>query len=294
MDSLVLNLKDGRKLGYAEYGDRSGVPVLFFHGTPGSRLLFLDDDPACISLGIRLISLDRPGFGLSDPKPGRTLLDWTDDVREAADLLGLKKFSVIGVSGGGAYAAACAYRIPERLHSAALVSSIAPFADGKPPKSMSRGNRIAFFLSRKWPGVLKANYRAQKKLISKRPEAFKRSLLAEGKRMNEWDRRFLRTDEQLESFILHLGEAMRSSVDECANEPALIAKPWGFQWSDMKGPIDIWHGEIDTMAPASEIRKLAPSLADCKARYVAGAGHFLTDDEVIWRDILSAIRERVQ
>src|SRR4051812_35482752 len=123
MRDFMVPLKDGRKLAVIEYGDTQGVPVMFFHGTSGSRLLFLEDDEISKELGIRLISLDRPGFGLSDPKANRTLLDWADDVNEAADFLKLGKFSIVGVSGGGAFAAACAYKLAGRLDSVALVAS---------------------------------------------------------------------------------------------------------------------------------------------------------------------------
>lgn len=103
MDSILL--KDGRHIGLCEYGDLEGFPVFFFHGTPGSRVMFLDDDPISKELGVRLICLDRPGFGLSTPQPDRTILDWAKDVLEVADHLGVHHFSVMGVSGGGAFAA---------------------------------------------------------------------------------------------------------------------------------------------------------------------------------------------
>src|SRR5512139_3720722 len=104
-----IQLRDRRSLSCAEYGDPQGKPVLFFHGTPSSRLFRHPDDSIAASLGVRLITVDRPGFGLSDPKPGRILLDWTDDVIELADAFKIERFAVAGVSGGGPYAAACGY-----------------------------------------------------------------------------------------------------------------------------------------------------------------------------------------
>ena len=110
----TIKLRDGRTLGYAEYGDRNGVPVVFFHGTPGSRLMAV---PAWndTSLGIRLIAPDRPGLGLSTYLPHRTLLNWPGDVAELADALKLEKFIVAGVSGGGPHSLACAYALPDRV-----------------------------------------------------------------------------------------------------------------------------------------------------------------------------------
>src|SRR3954452_12995822 len=104
-DNKVIRLHDGRSLGYVESGDPRGKPVLFFHGFGTTRVVCPSDEPAR-RMGVRLIALDRPGIGLSTPLPGRRLLDWPDDVREAADLIGFDRFSVVGWSGGGPYALA--------------------------------------------------------------------------------------------------------------------------------------------------------------------------------------------
>lgn len=290
----MVPLKDGRKLAVIEYGDKQGLPVMFFHGTPGSRLLFIEDDEVSKALGIRLISFDRPGFGLSDPKPNRTLLDWADDVNEAADFFKLDKFSIIGVSGGGAFAAACAYKLGERLHSVSLVASTTPFVNGKSPKGTMTANKIAFFLARKVPWLVKASYRSTKKLLEKQPEKFMEQNKKGNKHLHEWDRQFLQTDELLKGLIMHMGEAFRVSVDECVNEPVLLSKPWGFSFKDITVPIDVWHGEEDRMAPAAEMKKAAAAIANCHTHFISGAGHFLTDDDQIWNNILTTILNRTK
>lgn len=228
------------------------------------------------------------------PKPNRTVLDWADDVREVADYLQLDKFSVIGISGGGAYAAACAYKLPDRLHSAALVASIAPFINGKAPKNMMKANRIAFFLAKYVPWLIKAGYRAQKKMLEEQPEKYMKQTKEGNKHLNEWDRQFLQTDEQLKGLLMHLGESFRVSVDECVNEPVLMAKPWGFSVKDIHIPVDVWHGENDTMAPVEEMKKLASTIPNCQTHYIPGAGHFLTDDDETWSNILRGIIKRSQ
>ncbi|SFB11900.1 MULTISPECIES: alpha/beta fold hydrolase [unclassified Bacillus (in: firmicutes)] len=293
MGSYTIKLKDGRNIGVIEYGDKNGIPVMFFHGTPGSRLMFLDDDETSMRVGIRLISLDRPGFGISDPKPNRTVLDWTEDIKEIADHLDLEKFSVIGVSGGGAYAAACAHQLPDRLHSAALIASIAPFENGKPPKSMMRANKISFFLNKKAPWLMKMGYRAHKKMLETKPEKYMEDTRKGNKHLSEWDRQFLQTDEQIKTIMMHLGEAFRISVDECVNEPVLLSNPWGFSVSDIKVPVDIWHGEGDTMAPFVETKKFAAAFPNSETHFVPKAGHFLSDDEKVWEEILNTITKRV-
>ena len=126
--SQTIRLKDGRTLGYAEYGTPQGKPVFYFHGFPSSRIdwpLF-DTDGMAERINARIIAADRPGYGLSDFKRGRKILDWPDDVIELADALHIERFSVLGISGGGPYALACACRIPARLTTAAIVCGIGP------------------------------------------------------------------------------------------------------------------------------------------------------------------------
>jgi pimeloyl-ACP methyl ester carboxylesterase len=126
MKGKVIPLKDGRRIGYVEYGNHRGNPIFFFHGWPGSRYSGKETDEAAKKLNIRVISADRPGMGLSTFKTNRKLLDWPDDVIELANLLKIKKFSILGVSGGGPYVAACCYKIPERITKAGIVVGLAP------------------------------------------------------------------------------------------------------------------------------------------------------------------------
>ena len=93
---LTVTLPDGRLLGYAVYGDPSGLPVLGLHGTPGSRLMFRMAHPVAQGLGIRLISPERPGFGISTYQPGRTLASYALDIADFADALAIERFAVAG------------------------------------------------------------------------------------------------------------------------------------------------------------------------------------------------------
>jgi pimeloyl-ACP methyl ester carboxylesterase len=121
IDHLIARA-DGRSLSYAEFGEPDGRPVLLFRGTPGYRLNPWTTEAELRSLGVRLIALDRPGVGRSTPWPHRRLLDWPDDVQTLADALGLERFAVVGFSNGGPYAAACAYKLGQRISGTALVA----------------------------------------------------------------------------------------------------------------------------------------------------------------------------
>jgi pimeloyl-ACP methyl ester carboxylesterase len=147
----TITLRDGRRLGYAEYGSPGGKPLFFFHGFPNSRLLARLFTQAAVRRGVRIIALDRPGFGLSDFKRGRTLAGWPDDVVEAADALGIDRFAVLGYSGGGPYAAACAARIPERLTAVAIVSGLAPLCEGAAVRGFPLPTRLFISVLRRLP-----------------------------------------------------------------------------------------------------------------------------------------------
>mgnify|MGYP001085269277 CR=1 FL=1 len=149
----TIRLKDGRLLGYAEFGDPAGKPIFHFHGIPSSRLEGKYADEVAAKHGVRLIAVDRPGIGLSDFKPKRTILDWPDDVVELADALEIVRFVVEGISGGGPYSAACAYKIPNRLTAAAIISGLGPINLGT--KGMTRVNRVGFFVARRLPWLLR-------------------------------------------------------------------------------------------------------------------------------------------
>ncbi len=121
-----IKLQDGRSLGYAEFGSPTGKPIFLFNGS-FSRLFYPLDDSIPIAANARIITVDRPGFGLSTFQPNRMILDWPTDLAELADALGLDRFAVVGGSAGGPYAAACAFKLPDRLTALALVSSLAPW-----------------------------------------------------------------------------------------------------------------------------------------------------------------------
>ena len=123
-----VTLQDGRMLGYAEYGAPEGMPAFYFHGFPGSRLDYqlVDTGEAAAEANARIVAPDRPGYGLSDFRRGRKILDWPNDVTELADALGIDRFAVLGISGGGPYAAACVLTIPRRLTVTAIVCGMGP------------------------------------------------------------------------------------------------------------------------------------------------------------------------
>jgi pimeloyl-ACP methyl ester carboxylesterase len=143
-----LRLRDGRRLAYCEYGAAGGVPVFFFHGWPGSRLDFAPNHESAASAGVRVVSVDRPGIGGSDPQPDRQVLDWPTDLGALADALELTRFAVLGFSFGGPYARACAYALPDRVITAGLVSCLGPIDDPAAKRVMPAPTRYGLGAAR--------------------------------------------------------------------------------------------------------------------------------------------------
>jgi pimeloyl-ACP methyl ester carboxylesterase len=123
---MRVRMSDGRAIGLSQHGDLKGKPLLWFPGTPSSRLWPVPDVEAARAAGVRVVVIERPGFGVSDFQPNRRVLDWPHDVVEVVDALGLESFAVAGSSGAGPYVAACAYALPDRVRAAGMMGVVAP------------------------------------------------------------------------------------------------------------------------------------------------------------------------
>lgn len=290
MQNNTMVLQDGRKLGFATYGDKNGQPVFLLHGTPGSRIWFLEDDPIAYELGFYFIATDRPGFGLSDPHPNRSLIDYAADLAQLADFLEIDTFSVLGVSGGGAFATAIAHKLPKRVNTCVLVSTATPFINGKPPKDMAKENRLAFLFTKYAPFILKFSSNVQKKMLETNPEKYKAMLKKGGKHLPEWDNAMLRRDDVLEATVIQNLETYRQGVDETHHESKLLTKDWGFAFESIHVPVHIWHGEADSLSPISEVKKIAKRFPNCTTHYIKNGGHFLTESDDVWTSILTTIK----
>ncbi|CAK7225290.1 hypothetical protein SCUCBS95973_005814 [Sporothrix curviconia] len=152
-DSQTVTLPDGRTLGFAEYGAPDGSPVIYLHGFPSNRLEGQAFDKAAKQHRVRLLSLDRPGMGLSTLQPGRTMLDWPDDVLAFAETQSISKFGVLGASGGGPYVLACARKLPPTaLTHVGIMCGAGDFsAASRKAGVIPRRSRWADFLARHWP-----------------------------------------------------------------------------------------------------------------------------------------------
>jgi pimeloyl-ACP methyl ester carboxylesterase len=278
----TIRLRDGRRLGFAEWGDAGGRPLLYFHGWPGSRAEGRLADETARSRGIRLIAIDRPGMGLSDFQPRRTLVDWADDVVELAAALTLDRFAVLGISGGTPYAAACAWKLSQRLTSVGTVSGLAPVDVPGVIAGMGQQNRLAFQVVGRL-GVLRRLLMAKSAVsVRRHPDRVLENGVATAVDKQYLDRPDVRT-----ILVESLSEAYRRGSRGPAWELALYSRPWGFRLEDVRVPVHLWHGEQDANHPVAMGRYLARVFPECRAIFYPGEGHLHFVDRL--PEILAAV-----
>lgn len=285
----VLVLGDGRELAFAECGARDGTPVFGFHGSPGSSRQIELLDEAARAVGVRLIAPDRPGYGQSTFDRNRRLVDWPRDVAALADRLGLGRFGVFGVSGGGPYAAACAHALGERLLGAAIVSGVAPrdvpgFLDGMMPV-----NRLNFRLARESAALVHPMMAlmmfAGRHLGERAMQSMMRSL-------PECDRRVVARPGIAKAFMADFAASSRTAARAAAQEFALFARPWRFRLEDIAVPVHVWQGDLDVNVPLTHGQGQAARIPKAIMHLCNGEGHMLFIDHA--PEILRAAAGRTE
>ncbi len=246
--------------------------MLEFRGLPSSRMGDAVDLDVITGAGVRRITVDRPGVGYSDPQPGRVLLDWPHDVRVLADHLGLERFAVLGTSGGGPYAAACCYALPDRIVRASLVSTVGPPDRRGAFEGMNRGEARTMILARRVP--LLARWLVGTAVLAERhrPGAVYRGLI---RALPEVDRRVASQPAVRQSLTDSFALAFRQGVRGQVRDWAIIATPWGFHPEDIRVPVHLYHGGLDDRAPCHHARNLADRLPKCEMSEYPGEGHML-------------------
>jgi len=281
-----ITLADHRRLAYAEYGDATGVPVFVFHGLPGSRLGWGLLPEASLPAAARIVAPDRPGYGRSDPSPGRTLLGWAGDVEALADSLQISRFAIVGVSGGGPGALACAWKMPERLTRVGIVSSPAPTDAPGVFEGMSVTNR--FFMKLAWhlPSLSSANIWFLAALIRRNPRRYIETMK---RKMHDVDIAVLDRPEVERMLAMDFAEAVRNGAAGMVDDMAANhGRPWGFALEQIRSDVLMWWCELDRSVPPAAGNQLCHAIPSCRAKLVPGAGH-------LWvllhlREVMDAVR----
>jgi pimeloyl-ACP methyl ester carboxylesterase len=264
---------DGRRLSTQVYGDPEGKPVFLLHGTPGSRLGPHPRPAVLHRLGVQLISFDRPGYGESERMEGRIVADVAADVRVIADAYGLRRFAVVGRSGGGPHALACAALLPERTTKTAVLVGLAPHgADGLDWfDGMAQSNVTEFTAAANGYEGIAAHTKAVADAFRADPASLLAGLQAE---LPDPDLRVVADHGIRSQLIETYAEALRTSDYGWIDDALAFCSPWGFDPAAVTVPVLLWHGASDKFSPVSHARWLADRIPSATVVVQAGAAHF--------------------
>jgi len=266
-DDIVLD--DGRKLRYAEWGDPSGRPMFLFHGAPGSRV-FVPNPAVTAEAGVRMVTVDRPGYGGSDPLPGRQILDWPRDVVALAEALGLDQFDVAAHSAGGPYALACGHELMDRVGHVVLISCVAPQEALHPGGFEGDDEDLALTRrAREDPLGAAAAIAASVAWLAETPERF---LDLPRPQPDVW---VLQDQAIRDMFLETIRQAVRQGVDAYAWDVVLARRSWGFDLSAAAASVTIFQGSLDQAVAPAEANALARELPNAQLNTYPDAGHGL-------------------
>jgi pimeloyl-ACP methyl ester carboxylesterase len=286
----AIQLGDGRRLAYSEWGEPRGHCVFLFHGTPNSRL-FCPDEAVTASSNVRLVTVDRPGIGGSDVLPRRTLGDWPGDVVQLADALGVEKFGVVGWSAGGVYAAACAALIPARLTGVGIACTrhLSESNVAENPSALEEldaADREMFDLAQRDPDAAARAPAEQERewveSIWNRPESG-----VDRYKTPAGDQWFFQDEKRLRPFFEATRESVRQGPEAVAWELIDAWLPWGFRVADIAVGVDVWHGAQDPLVDRRHVDFTVQLLPNARLTVWEDSGHFGLARH--WGEILEAV-----
>lgn len=274
----TLRLEDGRQLAWAEWGDPRGRPVLAFHSSPGSRL-FCPDEVVTRNEGVRLFTVDRPGYGGSDPSANPILLGFAQDVARLIDHLWLGRVGLVGWSMGGQYAAAGAALLGDRVSTLGLVAAPAP--DDRVPWLPAEVRHVAD-LARVDPGRALVDATSAARPLAAAPD----------RAGDGWDSdadAVIRSQAGVEEALSRMWqEAFHRGPHGLAADLIAGARPSGFRPSDITAPAALFYGADDAVVDLAHAHWWAGNLASAQLTVVNQAGHLVPF--IAWADILQAMK----
>lgn len=279
-----MRLPDGRHLAWVDVGVPDGPPLLAFHGTPGSRLQLSFDLVSPAAAGVRAIVPDRPGYGLSSYHRGRRLVDWAEDVRHLADHLGIDRFAVVGVSGGGPHALVCGALLPDRVTAVGVVAGVGPVQERGSEVGMlavnqilARGARLGGWTVRPlFSAMTSAGRRWPKRLVDRMV-----------KQLPPADAEVLQRPDVHAAFVDDLAQASATAGRAAAQDFALFARDWSFRLEEISVPVHLWQGDADRNVPPAHADRQAAAIPGAVLHRCPGEGHLLAVPRM--QEILSTV-----
>jgi pimeloyl-ACP methyl ester carboxylesterase len=284
-----LRLPDGRGIGFRIYGDPQGYPVLFLHGTPGSRLKFSIAHDGGRRLGLAIVAPDRWGYGLTEAPAEPSLSVFAADMAALMDGLGHRRFAVGGISGGGPYAAAVAACQPRRVAALALVSPVGLITDAGLGPSLPLLHRLCFTVLPRRPRTVATAMRAFRWSLAHTPRL--------AGRLTTWraarpDKRLIRRADVGQRILGSFREGLRPGTAGPNIDLAIFSRPWKVDLAAIEAPARLWIGSRDSNVPLAAVRALAQRIAHCVVTELPNAGHLWVSvhhsDVLGW--IASAVR----
>jgi pimeloyl-ACP methyl ester carboxylesterase len=274
---------DGRTIAVAEWGDPDGLPLISIHGTPGGRIGWWQEPTIYRRYGLRRITFDRPGYGESTRLPGRRVADIVPDVARIADDLGIDEFVVVGGSGGGPHALACAALLPDRVIRCQAAVSIAPYpADGLDWfAGQTEGNVIEFTTALEGEAASQRLCRDLRATTLDRLAQHRLDWMGDDYELSDADKE--QEERHFDRTRAHVANALALGADGWVDDNIAFTLPWGFDVGTIRVPVLLTYGRSDVLVPAAHGDWLAAHIPGAIAWVDEVAGH-MGDDSTIDRE----------
>lgn len=279
-------LEDNRKIGFAEYGTTEGFPIIYCHGSQSSRLEMHYDMSFAIENNLRIITIDRPGHGISDFNPEGTILNFAKDVKQLTKYLNINRFSVVGMSAGSPFALGLTYLFPNNIYKTAIISGFAPYTKDS-RKHLSNDIKTMLNLAKSFPFLLRMLLKFQAKQINKNP---KKALQGFLKIMSESDKAVLKNESVMGVIENMFKESFRNGSEGIAYEISkLLVKDWGFKLNEIKVPVIFWQGKKDNNVPYEWADLMKNEIQDATLNLYSNEGHLIIFQHA--NDIFTDLKE---
>ncbi|MFC1237333.1 alpha/beta fold hydrolase [Vibrio sp. F74] len=282
----VCKVSDERQLGFSDIGRKNGIPVILFPPSTGSRLQQHPNNRTLFDHNIRLITIDRPGFGLSTADPHRTLASIARDVDTLADCLNLDRYSLMGFCGGGPYALAAASLLKERIVHTTIVSTVTPYQPINLFHGVKSSNKFLAQIAMRAPSILHPLLKIITNNLMKDHELYFDQVY---QHLCKSDAAALSETEVTDNFLLAFREAMRQGPNAFCEDLVILSRLWNIDFETIVSPVTIWHGSLDQHVPVQLARKFHRSLSNSKFHEFENLGHLLVYHR--WSDILKSVAE---
>ncbi len=272
MENNYIILSDKRKLGYSEYGIKKGYPIIYCHGSQSSRLEMHYDLSFAINNNLRIISIDRPGHGVSDFNPNGTIKSFANDTNELIEHLDIVEFSVLGMSAGAPFAMGIANYLNQKSKKLGIVSGFAPLND-ESQKVLNKDVRLLLKMAKSFPCFLKLMLKIQNWQLKKNPKSALKNFL---KIMSNPDQEILKNEAVMNVIEKMFKEAFKNGSRGVAYEISkILVQDWGFKTNAIRVPTFIWHGDNDNNVPQEWAMKTNNEIHNSQLKLFPNEGHLI-------------------